>query len=135
MPQVYTQVTVYPSIPKDLFSDKELFQLGLAGFDYDDAEEGKLYFYAEDNFTEEDEDEEGEIFNALEIFHSALFRSVDTNNKIDEIVLRGAWTCSKMVDEGFGGFVVRITKEGIESGNTDDILLQMRKGEFNAYGR
>lgn len=46
--------------------------------------------------------------------------------KEDEIIIEGAYTCSKLRQGEFGGFVTRITKDSIQHGGTYTMLQEMR---------
>lgn len=46
---------------------------------------------------------------------------------IDEIVVTAAWCCSKMLPDGFGGSVGRITADAIQTSTTSKMLATMRE--------
>lgn len=52
---------------------------------------------------------------------------------LTEIVVMGAYTCSKMAPEGFGGWVTRITKKHVQSAGTQMILDRMRKSRGRSF--
>lgn len=52
---------------------------------------------------------------------------VDRSETIDEIVVTAAFTCSKMRPDGFGGSVMRISKEGTQYASTHNMLHTMRE--------
>jgi hypothetical protein len=53
-----------------------------------------------------------------------------TAGVLDEIVIEGAFVCSKMRQGELGGFVTRITKEIIQTESTASILQKMRDGSI-----
>ena len=58
----------------------------------------------------------------VEILEAVVARS----KTIDEIVVTAAFTCSKMRPNGFGGSVMRISKERTQYASTHDMLHTMR---------
>lgn len=46
---------------------------------------------------------------------------------IDEIVVQGAYTCDKLRQGEFGGFITRITKFTVQHGGTQAMLIQMQQ--------
>ena len=126
----YIQATVYPEIHKSLLTGKELITLEFAGFSVEDWDQsGNLYLYVEEGFIEEDEDEDGNKFNIFDIFQNVIKRSESSEevDPIKDIIIEGAFTCSKMRPGEFGGFVTRISEGLVQYGSTSELLDQMRK--------
>lgn len=117
----HTQATVYPELHKSLFTQEELDTLGENGFSYDEVNSDELYFYIEDGF---DEDE------TAHIFQKAIERSKNSDevDPIEEVLIEGAFTCTKMRAGEFGGFVLRITEEDVQGAGTDRLIEMLRKG-------
>lgn len=117
----YTQATVYPEIDKSLITDDEILTLGENGYSFDDLGDSRLYFYVEEGF---DFDETAHIFQEI-IKRSQTSEETDP---INEIVIEGAFTCSKMRPGEFGGFVARITIDDIQEAGTGLLLDMFRQG-------
>ncbi len=116
----YEQATVYPYLPKLLFSESDLGILESSGFEWEDYEDS-YYFFAPECLGEDDE--QGRSY--LQVFQDALRASKEG---IKQIVIEGAFTCSKMRQGEFGGFVIRITETELASGSTKDIVSLMEDG-------
>lgn len=120
----YTQATVHPQIPKALFTEQELETLEENGFSYDTLEDDLLYFYIEEGF---DGDETLHLFQqAIERFETSDGLVVEED--VTEIVIEGAFGCTKMRPGEFGGFLIRITKDDIQEAGTGLLLDMFRQG-------
>lgn len=117
----YTQATVYPELSKTLFTEQDLETLQENGFSFDEAHGDELYFYVEEGF---DEDE------TAHIFQKAIERSKNSDevDPVEEILIEGAFTCSKMRPGEFGGFVLRITEDNVQGGGTGLLIDMFRQG-------
>jgi len=61
--------------------------------------------------------------SAAEIFQAMLQKPVNTGGlAFKEITIEGSLTCSKMMGDGFGGWVEHITASGIRYDSTQEIL-------------
>jgi dethiobiotin synthetase len=123
----YTPATVTPYLPATLFTEKELESLasdcGLTHEQYDD----KLYFYAEEYFSEIGQDEHGNPVNSVELLQAKL-KQLDPA-EYPHIVIEGAYTCSKMRQGEFGGFAYFITRQDIKSIFTAQWIHEQTAGE------
>jgi hypothetical protein len=112
----YTQATLSPDLPAALFSEAELQSLqiacGLACDRYDD----KLYFYAEESFSDEGEDDDAQLIDCLSLMQEKL-RQLDPVT-YPHITIHGAASCSKMRPDEFGGFAHVITRDAVRSIST-----------------
>ena len=134
MSNSYAQATVAPHLPSKLFSRIELDFLEANGFAHELTDEGNYYFFAEDNFNTAGDDfevDEGlpqkqreylqkltEKWTVLTVFQEVLKRQTD----IKEIIIKGAYTCSRMLEGEFGGYAARITATTIQDGGIDCLL-------------
>lgn len=114
----YTQATVDPRIPRELISNDDLTALNEQGFS-SHHEGGLVYLFVEESFFEFEEHEGKSFLN--------IFQDICQKSDIEEIVIQGAYTCSKARPGEFGGFVTRITKDKVQSGDIVDLLEQFRK--------
>lgn len=55
-------------------------------------------------------------------------------NHIQDFILEGAWWCSKNRQGEFGGYVVRITRDNIQSASTNSIVNDWRYAEGVSHG-
>ena len=124
----YVQATVFPEdIPSNAITEEEKQVLEYSGFTvYDDHQH--IYIVVEENFLLDEspefiEDETKEI-TAEDVFNRILSRVAE----IDEIVIAGAYTCSKMRSGEFGGFIYRFTRDKLQFADTEVLLEMMRKG-------
>jgi hypothetical protein len=137
----YTQ----PTIPATLVTDVELDLLSRAGFEvhsYKDSNGSCLehYLTVEEGFVYDfdewlEELYEGELKdvqyeNISDIFQAIISRSLESeeDEDIDEFVIKGAYTCSKMRPGEFGGFVIRITADNVQEESTETMLERFREG-------
>ena len=119
------QATVEPTdLGKELFTEDDLRILESSGMEWEDN--GDSYYFFAPEFLCEGNDQ-ARTYGA--VFQKAIRRS---RGSVDEIVIKGAWTCSKMRAGEFGGFVIRITENAVESATTHEILELMRKGIWAA---
>jgi hypothetical protein len=112
----YTQATVSPELPANLFSEDELQDLEIACGLSRDRINDNLYFFAEDCFCEEGEDEEGSPVDCPALLQAKL-RQLDPA-AYPNISIQGAATCSKMRPDEFGGFAIFITRDDVRSMST-----------------
>ncbi|WP_201750250.1 hypothetical protein [Tautonia marina] len=113
----YSQATVEPDLPGELFTESELDALSAAcGLVARPVGGGKLYFFADLYFLVDGEDEDGYTFDCLEFLQGKL-NSLD-QEAYPAITIHGASTCSKMRPGEFGGFAHIITRDHIRSFNT-----------------
>ena len=123
----YAPATVYPTIPNNLLTEQEEEILASCGFSI----EGD-YVFSEEGFWEtlEDLEIETNYNNVFEVFQSVIKRSKASEEEedINEIVIEGAFYCSKMRAGEFGGYVVRILEDSFQSANTSDVLQFFRTG-------
>jgi hypothetical protein len=120
----YVQATVEPLIPKVLFTDEDLNTLSENGVDWEDAGDGLLYFFIRDGF---DEDYVEPIFReALKKFDESE-EDIPVEEDLTEIIIQGAFTCSKMRPGEFGGFVTIITKDGMAGTSTAGQIERLRR--------
>ena len=123
MADYYELATVEPPcLPKGLFAEDDLEILRVSGFEWEDNGDS-YYFYAPLNVSEDDERSR----TYYDVFQSAISQS---QGEIDEIVIQGAITCSKMRPGAFGGFVIRITKDDMQCGGTSAVIGLMRSGRW-----
>jgi len=124
----YSQATVSPTdIPSNALTDEERGVLESSGFTLHESGDNTIYIVVEDSFLLEEspdfiEDETKEI-TAEDVFN----RIITKVDEINEIVIEGAYTCSKMRSGEFGGFVIRFTRDRVQSGDTGTLLDMMRK--------
>lgn len=126
----YTNATVTPWLPKTSFTEDELEGLSEAcGLTYEESD-GHLYFFAEEWFTEEGEDSEGEAVNCTAMLQEKL-KGMDPK-EYPHLVIEGACYCGKMRPGEFGGFAYFITREEVRYVSTWAWLHEMettRKSE------
>lgn len=127
----YQMLTIQPSIPKSLFTEKELDILVTFGINWEGPDED-LYFFSEEYSASGYEDvEEGDKTETIdydedkviEIFQNAIKRS---EGKIDHVYLMGACTCSKMRPDEFGGWLLWITADSSEFWSTWERLRELQ---------
>lgn len=133
----YMQATVTPYIHKDLITDEEADLLAQAGFECEGDD--YLYFYVPEGYMDEIEvegtDEQGndtcEVKEIMAIFQDVIKRSqqLEPDKRVDEIVIEGAFTCDKMRQGEFGGFVTLITIDDVKGAGTADLLQLLREGK------
>lgn len=87
-------------------------------------DEDGIYYISMENIND-DTDVEHEITPET-IFHSIIEKAMSHNSPIDEIVIEGTFSCSKMRPGEFGGFVTLITAEKIQSESTKTMLHKMQ---------
>ncbi len=123
MANFYEQSTVEPTaLDKELFTEDDLRILESCGFEWE-VNEGSYYFFSPESMHEGDDDSR----TYDHVFQDVIRRS---DGKVEEVVIRGALTCSKMRPGAFGGLVIRITATEVQSGTTGEILDQMRGGRW-----
>jgi hypothetical protein len=119
----YTNATVTPWMPKTAFTELELNQLsegcGLTNEDSD----GHLYFFAEEWFTDEGEDADGNPVICTEILQEKL-KGLEFE-EYPHIIIEGACYCGKMRPGEFGGFAYFITREEVRYVSTWSWLNEM----------
>ena len=141
----YFQVTVQPLIPIDFLTEKEIRFLEASGFTVE-AEKtwqvdkyvlsGEYYLFAGESLDmdaeltierlEYDGEEGWDGYSVASILQNVIRRS---NGTIPEIILKGAYTCSKMAPNQFGGYCCRITKNFVQEGGTSQLIEWFRKNE------
>jgi len=139
----YSQATLGQYIPADVFTEDELTVFGDCGWDYEGTD--TLYFYCElgaydfdeldpTDITEEDIEEhpwlrseefkafyvENGIISAENAFQIIL-RRLD-EKQYPYITEEGAYTCSKMRQDEFGGWATFITRDNMEGFSTSSWL-------------
>ena len=118
----FNQATVSPPLPASLFGEADLESLSTAcGLSFE-RHGDELYFFAEASFSEDGEDEEGEAVDVLALLQAKL-RQLDAAT-YPHITIQGAFTCSKMRPEEFGGFAHVITRNGVRSLSTGQWLAR-----------
>jgi hypothetical protein len=136
MADSYTQATVYPEIPVSLITDEEREILERAGFTLFECSEG-WYVTVEEGFWAEieetvpyGEENNTQYDSVYDIFQAVISRTFDSEEEedINEFIIQGAFTCSKLRPGEFGGFVVRITANEVQEGGTAQLLDMMREG-------
>jgi len=118
----YEQATVEPTLSKDLFTDEDLRILTSSGIEWEDN--GDSYYFFAREFLCEDGDHSRTY---ADVFQDAIRRS---HGNVEEVAICGATTCSKMRPGEFGGFVIRISKNGIQSATTSYIRELMQNGNW-----
>jgi len=140
-----TQATVNTLIPKISVTDFEVSMLKEHGFDHEDDGNDKYYFFAEDSIIEEVDRYENisssEIKSALKIPENktyfnedneisnndylTIFQNIVTrSDELTAIKIEGAYTCSRMEPDQFGGFINLITKNDIITKSTSDLMRE-----------
>lgn len=135
MSNSYAPSTVSPYIPKNLIYDKEVKFLEKCGLFLESV--GDNYFI----YTEEGADYDGEQayeeasdisdddnpipanWSVYSIFQKVIERS---NGIIKEIIIEGANYADKLYEGSCGGFIVRVTKDNVQSSDTQSMLRKMR---------
>jgi hypothetical protein len=115
--------TVTPDFPIDVCSDELIERLSQAGFSHYEG-----YFYAEEGTSEDyfnDETGKLETNDWGAIFAEMMFEA-----GLLEVVIEGAIYCDKMRQGEFGGYVIRITPDGIQYGGTYSVIERMREGRW-----
>jgi len=107
----YSQATVSPELPARLFTEDELLSLQIACGLSTERYEQNLYFFAEENFCERGEGDDGFGVDCPALMQEKL-RQLDPAS-YPHITIHGAATCSKMRPEEFGGFAYFITRSDI----------------------
>jgi len=122
----YTQATVEPEIHPDLITPEEINELCDNGYNYVTTQYGDYYFFVEEGFWLDD---------TAHIWQNVIKRSKEFTpdveviyEEIEEIVVEGAYTCSKMRPGEFGGFVARITEDDVQQAGTGLLLDMFRQG-------
>jgi hypothetical protein len=118
----FNQATITPSLPGNAFTPAELARLAECGLRHEPADEGLLYFFAEDGIdvdADSEDDEDAAVTCPYEILQQAL-RRCDTS--LTALSIEGAETCSKMRPGAFGGYCAYITRERIYHGSTTALL-------------
>jgi hypothetical protein len=111
MADYYTHAVVQPFIPEDLITQEDKDKLEEYGFSSKYEEGSKsVYLYVEENY----DGEEAEAYLQSIVQHS--------NGRLPYLAIKAGWDCSSMKPDGFGGHVVFITKDEINSDNTETIL-------------
>ena len=118
----YKQATVEPiDLPRELFTKEDLCVLELSGFEWEKVGEETFYFFAPEFLSADDDVPR----TYVDVFQDSIRRSGGT---VTEIVVEGAYTCSKMRPGEFGGFVIRITESAVQTATTGHMLGLMRNG-------
>jgi hypothetical protein len=112
-----------------LFRDEELQSLTNCGLSAERAG-NYLYFFADEYFSDEGEDEDGEPVNCLALMQEKL-RQLDPA-EYPHISIEGAAYCSKMRTGEFGGFAHFITRDAIRSVSTWQWLFEQTHGSGNS---
>ena len=121
MADSYEKATVYPQeLAKSLFNNDDLEILEWSGFEWDDLGES-YYFYSPEYLVEDDDQPR----TYVDVFQKAIRQS---DGLVSEVVIEGAFTCSKMRPGEFGGFVIRITENDVQSGTTADLRSLVENG-------
>ena len=107
----YSQATVSPELPADLFSEEELRALETACGITCERYGENLYFFAETGFYEQGEDEAGFGVDCLAFLQEKLLKL--NADAYPHIAIQGATTCSKMRPDEFGGFAYFITRDHV----------------------
>jgi hypothetical protein len=109
----YSQATVSPDLPAELFTDEELRSLEFAcGLTCERSGEN-LYFFAELCFYEQGEDADGFGVDCLSLLQEKLLKLDPA--AYPHISIQGAATCSKMRPDEFGGFAYFIARDHVRS--------------------
>lgn len=116
----FSTFTVEPFIPKSAVTDTQLAELRAAGFDWEEAAYGELYFFAEGGINGFDENDR--LVDSL-----GVFQQIVKTAHLKELIVQGSWWCSKARPGEFGGWVCRITPKKIKSYSTYDMLDLLRK--------
>lgn len=137
----YTQATISPTIPTKLLTEVEQEILSLLGFTLHEYNSEEIYIVVEEHclmdlemFDDEEWEQSlgqprpAEYVTVFDIFQQVIKRSLESgmDDPVEEVVIKGAFTCSKMRPDEFGGFVVRITKDEVFEGSTDMMLEHFR---------
>jgi hypothetical protein len=125
----YSQATISPSLPATLFRDEELQSLSICGLSAERIGDC-LYFFADECFSDEGEDEDGELVNCLALMQEKL-RQLDPA-AYPHISIEGAAVCSKMRMGEFGGFAHFITRDDIRSVSTSQWLFEQTQRSSNS---
>jgi hypothetical protein len=119
----YEQCTVEPTdLRKELFTEEDLRILESSGIEWEDN--GDSYYFFASEFLYENDDHSRTY---TDVFQDAIRRSWGS---VEEVVINGAFTCSKMRPGEFGGFVIRISENGIQSATTSEMLELMQNGRW-----
>lgn len=123
MANYYIQATIEPiELDKALFTQDDLEILEDIGIEWSGHRDTYTFFVTEAMYICEDE---GRSYTT--VFQHAIERS---DGAIEEIVIHGACTYSRMIPGEFGGFCVRITKDKVQTGRTSDVLELLRNGRW-----
>ena len=132
MADMYTQVTITPSIPKDLLPEGHLKFLNGYGIRWED-DHGKWYLYA-DEYSASSFEDVGDDGERVEKEHGedelvALFQNVIKKSKgeLKYVYLHAGCICSKMRPDEFGGWVIFITKKSHHWMGTWDFIEKMKR--------
>jgi hypothetical protein len=112
----YSQATVSPDLPARLFTEDELLSLQIACGLSTERYEQNLYFFADENFCERGEGDDGFEVDCPALMQEKL-RQLDPV-AYPHIAIQGAATCSKTRQDEFGGFAYLITRSDIRSIST-----------------
>jgi hypothetical protein len=126
----YCPATISPALPASLFRDEELQSLAIAIGLSAEKDGDCLYFFAEENFCDAGEDDDGEPVNCLTLMQEKL-RQLDPA-VYPHISIQGAAVCSKMRPDEFGGFAFFITRDDIRSVSTWQWLFEQTHGCGNS---
>jgi hypothetical protein len=147
----YNPVTLSPFLKRGQLSDFALDYLALFGLE-SSVGEGEVYLYSEIGFSDEAMEEPslkdveaglGEGCPVAALVAEAVdkgkllpdawgaLHAIAKAHGIPEIVAEGAFYCDKMRQGEFGGYVFRVTPEGVQAGCTGDILRLMREGGWS----
>jgi len=135
----YAPATVYPEIPTSLISDAEADILSRMGFDIAAWDATTSYLYTEEGYFLELNDVLDDLEMAdtryetvFDIFQAIIARSKESEEEedIEEIVIEGAFYCSKMRPGEFGGSLVRILEDDVQEHTTGSILEMLRDGRL-----
>jgi hypothetical protein len=119
----YTRATVEPFLPEAVCTEERLEVLSVAGFESEMLHSGLRYFFAKDGVNEYDTDDKPTGY--VEVFQQMLKEA-----NVEELYIVGAFLCSKMRPGEFGGFVIRITPDTIQTANTYTLQKLMQMGEL-----
>ena len=144
MADYFTEVVVQPCIPGDLLREQDLKMLGLYGFQHEMVknEDGEsVYLFApEYSASAYDEVDEGEGPVQVELDEDMLVaffqRVIDASKgRLKYLYLQAGCTCNKYRPDGFGGWVIFLTKDHQRWMNTWQIVEKFKKAAERRMAR
>lgn len=120
----YFQAVITPSFPEGFFTKLELAFLKEVGVNI--HKDGNFHIRENCDFeTIEVFNFHGEVATNWSIY-DVLQQALVRQDNIPEIIIHGAFICDRFGTGGFGGLVIRITKDSIQEASTYDLVRYFR---------